>query len=127
MSKIVPTPLLFKMVIRPRVAKPKVGSIILPEDVQAAENTVTAIGQVLKMGALCYTMNEGGIDYTKEVNRPKVGDWIVFAKYAGQKVSVKQKDGTVDKLVIITDTDVHAVIDEADVDTYIGYLPNTPG
>lgn len=45
MSKIVPTPLLFKMVIRPRVAKPKVGSIILPEDVQAAENTAAGVSR----------------------------------------------------------------------------------
>lgn len=78
-----PDVFLWRMLIAPR--RPKrvsKGGIILPGNAQDAEDFLTYVGQVVAMGSLCYRS-----DVFKDTdNIPKVGDWVVYGRYAGQRI-----------------------------------------
>lgn len=97
-------PLLWRLTIEPLKPKEKtVGGIVLaPESIDATE-VQTCVGKVLAMGALCYKSKpRPGLDFEQEMNRARVGDYILYGAHSGQKV--KLRDGS--RRVVLNDSDV---------------------
>ena len=83
----------------------------------AAERAMTTVGQVKKIGSLCFTaVTKDGLDYGSEKHKFAVGSWIVYKKHAGQQLFVRQKgDGmqlesrSAPRYLLMTEDDVLAV------------------
>lgn len=90
------------------------GGIAIPEAAARAQQYLTACGKVIAVGALWgrsprFTM-EGVSDAPA-----KVGDWVVFGKYAGQDIVYKGV-----ALKIFNDDQIMAVVkDPKDIGSYI--------
>lgn len=78
-----PTPSLWRILIAPRRPK-KVskGGLIIAQAARDAENHLNYVGQVIALGPLAYKS-----DLFNDVkDLPKVGDWVLYARYAGQPI-----------------------------------------
>jgi co-chaperonin GroES (HSP10) len=84
-------PIGWRVLIRP-YAPPKetdTGIVFAAESVES-EEYLTYVGQVVAMGSECYkAISRSGIDLSKIDPKPKVGDWIIYGTYGGQKVHMK--------------------------------------
>lgn len=79
------------------------GGIYIPDDVQTKEQLGQVKGVVLDIGA----------DAWKEFVEPwaKVGDTVLYQRYAGMKVP-DGKGGFRDDILVINDLDITAVVEE---------------
>ena len=82
----VPNPLLWRILVAPRRPRRKTESGILIADLaRHNEQLVQHVGQVVAIGELAYKS-----DLFKDMkNVPKVGDWVVYGRYAGQPMIYK--------------------------------------
>ena len=81
----IPTPTGWRIAILPfRGSQKSKGGIILAEETQKRTQLATTCGYVLKVGSLAYA------DQDKFPHGPwcKEGDWIVFGRYAGARISI---------------------------------------
>jgi len=81
----IPTPTGWRIAILPfRGSQKSKGGIILAEETQKRTQLATTCGYVLKVGPLAYA------DQDKFPHGPwcKEGDWIVFGRYAGARISI---------------------------------------
>lgn len=81
----IPTPTGWRVAILPyRGADKTKGGIALAEETQRKQQLSTTCGYVLKVGDLAYA------DESKYPNGPwcKVGDWIIFGRYAGARIPI---------------------------------------
>lgn len=96
----------YKVLIAPKsVEEVTKGGIILPTQTTDSEKYATVEGTVVALSHLAFTYatpNEWG------EHKPKAGDGVIYAKYAG--VRVKGKDGR--EYLLINDKDVCATIEE---------------
>lgn len=99
-------PLAFKLVILPDPVKEKSdGGIFIPQEKITKDEYATTDGTIVAIASAAFshvTPEEWGDD------KPKVGDHVVFTKYAGFRR--KGKDGK--DYLIIKDEDVHARIED---------------
>lgn len=66
------------------------GGIELPEEARDSEEHLTYVGQIVAMGDKCYkAVTRSGIDLAEMDVVPKVGDWIMYGTYGGQKIITK--------------------------------------
>ncbi len=105
-------PVLWRVLIEPIPAQEQTeGGIILPEQVQDAEGALTCVGRVAAMGSLAFRAEtKAGMRLADEVNRPKLGWYVVFNQYAGQKIW--SRDGR--EFRIVNDTEILAVTETPD-------------
>jgi co-chaperonin GroES (HSP10) len=99
----VPAPVGYRVLIRPRgVIEKTKGGIYLTDSNKETQSYLNSVGQVIAMGPECYS----------DRKKPwcKVGDWVVFGRYAGAKVSVQKV-----KMVIINDDEILATLDNPEV------------
>lgn len=78
-----PQPGMWRVLIRPRPPKRmSAGGIALPGQAQDAESHLNYVGQIVAIGPIAGKSPkfEGAWDY-------KVGDWIVFGRYVGQRMT----------------------------------------
>jgi len=83
------------------------GGIIIPDNVSDRDRLSEVRGRILAMSPACFDFAD-----FPESDKPKVGDAVVFAKYAG--VVTEGEDGSECRLIL--DKDVCAVIQEDDND-----------
>lgn len=104
-------PIFWRVLIAPAPPKEETkGGIILTDDTRAAESTLTCVGKVLRMGSLAFkAKTKAGLDLADEVNAPKVGWWVLFNQYAGQKLFVEGLEYR-----ILNDTEILAVTENPD-------------
>ena len=96
-------PLMHRALVKPKQVETKTASgIILTESLTRKEQAGTDEGVILAIG------DTFGKDFGAEV-LPKVGDKVLFAKYAGKFI----KDGDVD-LVLLNDDDLIAIVKDED-------------
>lgn len=96
-------PLMHRALVKPKQVETKTASgIILTESLTRKEQAGTDEGIILALG------DTFGKDFGAEVI-PKVGDKVLFAKYAGKFI----KDGDID-LVLLNDDDIIAIVRDED-------------
>ena len=95
----------FKVLILPKPVESKIGSIIIPDSKQESDKYAQIEGQIVAISHLAFTYatpDEWGD------KRPKPGDMVLYAKYAGARV--KGKDGK--DYVLANDKDICATVEE---------------
>lgn len=100
-----PRPVGYRMLIAPiKIATSTPGGIILAAETQSHAEYMTYVGRVIAQGADCY-------QHAKFNGRRwcQVGDYVAYAKYAGQAIEVKEGDQT-DTYRLINDDEVLSVI-----------------
>ena len=88
----------FHVLVRPVSVKEKTkGGIIIPNSTKEDMSYLTTVGKVIKMGNLAYN------DTDKFPKGPwcKEGDYICYAKHAGQKIQYKEV-----KMILLYDDQV---------------------
>jgi co-chaperonin GroES (HSP10) len=101
----VPQPVGYRILIRPRGAIEKTkGGIILTDAAQETQSYLNSVGQVIAMGHECYS----------DRKRPwcKVGDWVIFGRYAGARIAVQKV-----KMVLLNDDEIIATLESPEVVT----------
>ena len=92
-------PLMHRALVKPKQVETKTaGGIILMETLTRKEQAACDEGVIMALG------DTFGKDFGAEV-LPKVGDKVLFAKYAGKFI----KDGDVD-LVLLNDDDILSIV-----------------
>ena len=103
--KKVPQPVGYRILLRPRgVVEKTKGGIILTDSNKYSQTYLNSVGQFIAMGAECYT----------DRKKPwcKVGDWVIFGRYAGARVSVQNV-----KMVLLNDDEIIATLESPEVVT----------
>ena len=81
-----PKPTGWRLIVLPFKMEEKTkGGIILNETTIEKQQVASQCGNVLAMGDACYT------DKERYPNGPwcKVGDWVIFARYAGSRINIE--------------------------------------
>jgi len=99
----VPQPVGYRILIRPKgpVSKTK-GGIYLSDNNKDNQSYLNSIGQVIAMGPECYS--------DRKSPWCKVGDWVLFGRYAGARISVQNV-----KMVIVNDDEIIASLENPEV------------
>ncbi len=93
----------FKVLILPVEVSDKIGSVFLPDEFKSREQFAQMEGVLVALAPLAFTYDKWeGIEDMK----PKVGDKVLFAKFAG--FEYKGRDGK--KYRVVNDKDVSAVL-----------------
>ena len=96
----------FKVLVKPIEVEDKIGNIILPDQQKEKEQFAQTQGRIIDIAPGAFTY----LDQPEwKGQRPKHGDLVVFAKYAGFNVR-GPKDGV--EYSIVNDKDICAVIEE---------------
>lgn len=105
-----PIPMGWKVLIRPKqAAKQSAGGIVFANETTEAEQSLVYVGQVLAMGDAAFTAKtQGGISLS-HIRKPKAGDWVVYAPFAGQKIRVRGDDSL---LILMNDTEIQGIIED---------------
>lgn len=84
-------PVGWRVVVRPyRPEEKSAGGLVMPEEVLDNTEILTYVGQIVAMGNLAFTAKtRSGIDMAQVEPRPKVGDWVMYGTYGGQKLSLR--------------------------------------
>jgi chaperonin GroES len=84
-------PIGWRVLVRPyEPPKHSAGGIEIPDEAIESEQLLTYVGQIVAMGDQCYTaVTRSGIELAKMNPKPKVGDWIMYGTYGGQKIITK--------------------------------------
>ena len=94
------------ILVEPYVPKYQ-GVLAVALQVKNAQRILTKVGRVVQLGTFAYqSRTNAGLELAKETNRPKVGDYVLFAQWAGHEVHLKSGH----MLRILADTDVEMVI-----------------
>jgi co-chaperonin GroES (HSP10) len=87
------------------------GGIALADSTLEAEKSLTSIGRVLQIGHSAFTAKTpSGILLSDEPNIPKVGDYVLYQRYAGQEIDMRNGR----KLRILLDTEVLMLVSDPD-------------
>ena len=101
----VPQPVGYRILIRPRgiIEKTK-GGIILTDLSKDSQAYLNSVGQIIAMGEECYS----------DRKKPwcKVGDWVIFGRYAGARISVQKV-----KMMLLNDDEIIATLESPDIIT----------
>jgi co-chaperonin GroES (HSP10) len=100
-SDDLPKPLYWRMLVMP--VQPRTvskGGIVLPASSQETQKYLNYIGKVVGIGALAGTDKR----LLGEFNFPKVGDYVIYGRYAGQVLIYRGV-----RLLIINDDEILAV------------------
>lgn len=85
-------PIGWRVLIRPYEPKGTYGEsdIVIADEALESEEHLTYVGQIVAMGSHCYkAVTRSGIELATIDPQPKVGDWIIYGTYGGQKVYMK--------------------------------------
>lgn len=99
----VPKPLYWRVLVMPITAKEKTKSgIVIPVSAQESQKYLNYIGKVIAMGPTAGKHERlGGDGVNVSPGFPKIGDYIAYGQYAGQRMTFK---GT--KLLTLNDDEI---------------------
>ena len=111
MSKI-PLPVGWKVIVRPKKGKTvSDGGIDVSATADAQEHLVY-LGEMVAIGEAAFkTKTMGGLDMSTWKTVPQIGDHVIFSPYGGLQI---HPSGEESKLILMNDTDIHALVDDAD-------------
>ncbi len=107
------SPVGWRVLIRPLKAITKTESgFYLPDDTQESEQLLTYVGQIVAMGNLCFqATTRSGLDLSHIIPRPKVGDWVIYGTYGGQRVLLKNDQ----RFLLMNDDSILATVEDPNV------------
>jgi len=85
----------------------KVGSILLPERTKDEDATLSQIGKIMAVGPLFYQL--GSARNVPEADRPKVGDYVYYGAYIGNRVALRNMPDSL--FILIADHEIKMRID----------------
>lgn len=99
----------WRLLVQPMPPKKKSEVLEMAQESQTAEEYLTSFGKVIDMGHFCFkSKTNAGLCLADEPNIPKIGDFVLFAQYAGQEVALNDDDKT--KLRVIDDNEVLGIV-----------------
>ena len=102
-------PIGWRILVRPFEHPKSVGEILLPAEALEAEEYLTYVGQIVAMGSQCYkAITRSGIHLAEMDPKPKVGDWIMYGTYGGQKVITKAGA----KYLVMNDDGIMGIVED---------------
>jgi co-chaperonin GroES (HSP10) len=99
----------FKVLIAPKPVEEKIGSIIMPDQFKDSEKYATVEGHIIAASPLAFTYARQDEWDEAGAVKPKAGDRVLYAKYAGVRVK-SPKDGQ--EYLLINDKDLVATVEE---------------
>ena len=97
-----PRPIYWRVMVKTQEAQQMTkGGIALPTQAQDAEDVLNYIGKVMSMGALA-TKHER---LQGESDQPKIGDWVMYGRYAGQTIHYKGE-----KFLVLNDDEILGIV-----------------
>lgn len=126
---LIPKALLFYNIVEPlRPPEVSAGGIIMAQQTRETEELNQQVGVLRHRGTLSYQTQTPGLDYSKEVNQPQVGDFVFYSKNTGIQLSfvrdkLKPKEDPTNRidLVLLSDTDILCVFTKAQADRLVGW------
>lgn len=112
-------PVGWRILVRPFEPKStwKDTEIVIADEALESEELLTCVGKIVAMGDQCYqAVTRSGIELAKMDPKPKVGDWIMYGTYGGQKIVTKA--GT--KYLLMNDDCIMGIV--KDPETFRAYL-----
>lgn len=129
-KELIPEALLFYTILMPRKppTRSKGGLIHLSRESQESEGFTNQVAQVVHLGSLAYKAKTPGLDYSQETRKPGEGDWVLFQRNSGTKISfvldtelpADDPENRVD-FVLLTETDLGARLTEKQVKHLVGW------
>lgn len=113
-------PLYWRVLIMPKPPKKETsGGIIVPEDAQEAEKYQCYIGKLLAAGPVAFrdkrlTGHDNDYFGERQLILPKLGDWLVYGRYAGQRLNHMGVD-----LLLLNDNEVLGIADPKTLRVYV--------
>lgn len=108
----VPIPVGWKVIVEPKAGKTESEGGIDVSATQDAQEHLVYLGTIVARGEAAFiTKTVGGLDMSQWKVRPEVGDNVIFSPYGGLKL---HRSGDGPDLILMNDTDIHAVIDSLD-------------
>ena len=96
-----PQPLYWRVLVRPKQpAKMTKGGIALPQETRIAEGYRNYVGQIVAAGGEAFQSER----FAREKRLPKVGDWCVYGRYAGQRLEYRGE-----LLIVVNDDELLCV------------------
>lgn len=105
-----PKPMLWRVLVKPyEMEKKTLGGIELPDEYLDKTKYLVMVGKVEDMGTFAFkAKTSSGLDFAEEENSPTIGDWVLYGKYAGQRI--RYADGK--EYVILNDDEIIAKVDD---------------
>lgn len=104
-------PMFWQIIIQPIEPPTQIGSILIDEKSQEVEQIQTTIGHVLAIGSLAFKgKTAGGVALNEEELIIQVGDCVLFSRYSGQKIKVKNRKGDEKLIIMLNDSDLMGVV-----------------
>ena len=120
MSKEVPIPLGWKVILMPKQGKTTTESGIDISASADAEEHLNYIGKILDMGEAAFTARtKSGIDMAAWKARPQVGDYVIYTPYCGMRIR-RAGEKEENYIILCNDTDIQALI--SDPDAYYSWV-----
>lgn len=87
------------------------GGIALPDEVQDADRIRTSVGRVLQVGSMAFkARTQAGLLLSDEPHVPKVGDYVLHERYAGQEIDLRNGR----TVRVLMDTEVLMLVTDPD-------------
>lgn len=85
-------PILFGafVLVRPLAIPEKLGSIYMPDTARSEYQYLNCIGKVIGLGDQAYKIMPDGTIDEKAKPKVKVGDYVVYGRYAGEKFRIQE-------------------------------------
>lgn len=102
---VLPEPVGWRILVRPMQPREKTeGGVIVPDQARDNQAKIQTVGRILAVGPQAWSREDMGGPWAK------VGDYVLFGKWAGQRFEC---DGV--KLVILNDDEITAVVPKPEV------------
>lgn len=103
----------WRLLIKPvDIEQTSSGGIVLANDTVKAKEYLRYVGKVVAMGHLCYAKSDfRQSEKTAPYPFCRVGNWVVFSKYAGQEI-ISRRDGNIQRYRLVDDDNVLAIVND---------------
>lgn len=97
----------YKVLVLPDSIEEKIGSVYIPDKAKEQEQFAQTKGRIVAASPLAFSYADEEEWLAASAEKPKVGDTVLYAKYAG--FEIEGKDGV--KYYMIVDKDICATIE----------------
>lgn len=107
-------PLFWNVMVEPLIPKKQTASgILIADESLRVEKIQNTIGRVLHVGALAFKgKSASGLELQNDplAHDLKAGDYVLFARYTGQTITLKANAGEDRQVIILSDSELLAIV-----------------